>query len=101
MPAMMPEFAFTDHVTELFGPPSGPRSGSTPARQSAAWRVRLSARLENPATHVRSLMLLPRLLMPPNDGKLVMVYCGCCEAANNPQLIAINKIDNEMRRLLS
>jgi hypothetical protein len=38
MPLTMPSWFFTGQITLLFGPPSVPRSVSTPSRQSVAWR---------------------------------------------------------------
>src|SRR5262249_16760049 len=98
----IPEFALTDQVVALFGPPSVPRSVNTPSRQSAACRIVFPVRLEKPASQSRLLILFARLFCPPNDGKSVMLYCcGCCEATSNPQPIATSKIDNGMRKRLN
>jgi len=74
MPVTIPVFAFTDHVTLLFGPPRVPRSVSEPFRQSAAWRLWFPARFEYPASHPRLFTLFARLFVPPNDRRSVIVY---------------------------
>src|SRR5262245_25118507 len=69
MPAIVPMVFFRGHAMLLLGPPRVPRSNLRPSSHAVAWRVLLPGRLEYPATSPMSLMLLPRLLVPPSDDR--------------------------------
>ncbi len=75
MPAMRPRSFLTGQKTPLLvpGPPSVPRSIVDPFRQSVACAVVSPAKLENPATQLRLLMLLAPLTVPPSAPSLTTV----------------------------
>src|SRR5215468_6666667 len=60
--------------TELFGPPSVPRSNVCPCRQSTACCVRSSGKLEEPLTQPRLLMLLAPPIVPPREPRRTTEY---------------------------
>jgi hypothetical protein len=69
IPLIRPRSFLTGQRTLLCvsGPPNVPRSFTDPERQSAARWTSLPASNETPATHCLSLMLEPKLIVPPSD----------------------------------
>src|SRR5262249_52590929 len=60
----------------LFAPPSVFRSVGLAPRQIVAWTFAFPACAESPPTHPRSLMLLPRLSVPPSEPRGTSTYLG-------------------------
>src|SRR5438034_175955 len=73
-PAITPWVFFTGHRTALLAPPRVPRSVEVPSSHRVARVAWSPDRLEDPAIHPRSLMLLPALTVPPSEASSMIRY---------------------------